>query len=56
MQSKRDNVNFRIERYSIFLVNQIYELEVCLAKSLEIATQFGQEFSLKNRQFKMTAL
>ena len=55
IQSKRKNINFRIKRSSIFLVNQLYELEPCLAISLEIATQYGQEFSLKNRQFKMTA-
>ena len=38
---------FRIKRFSIFLVNQIYELEPCLAISFEITTQSGQEISLK---------
>ena len=53
MQSMRVSIDFRI---GIILVNQIYELEPCLAKSLEIATQSGPEFSLKNCQFKMTDL
>ena len=47
MHSKREKINFRIKRSSIFLVNQIYELELCQAISVEIATQSGQEFSLK---------
>ena len=55
LQFKSENSNFRIKRSSIFLVNQIYELEPCLEISLEIATQSGQEFSLKNSQYKMTA-
>ena len=55
-QSKRENTNYRIKRFGIFLVNQIFELEHHLAISLEIATQSGQQISLKNRQFKMTAL
>ena len=37
-------------------MNQIYGLELCKAISVEVATQSGQELSLKNRQFKMTAL
>ena len=53
---QRENIDFRIKRSSIILVNQIYELETCLAISLEIATQSRQELSLKNRRFKMTAL
>ena len=51
-----ENINFKIERSSIFLVNQTFKLEPCLAISLEIATQYGQEFSFESRQFKMTAL
>ena len=47
-QSKWENINFRTKRFSILLVNQIYELEPSLAIYLEIATQSGQEFSLKN--------
>ena len=35
IQSKRENINFRIKRFSIFLVNQTYELEPCLAIPLE---------------------
>ena len=54
IQSKRENMNFRIKRSSMFPVNQIYELESCVAISLEIVTQFGKEFSHKNRQFKIT--
>ena len=49
-------VDFRIKRFSIFIVNQIYELEPSLAISLEIVTQSNHEFSLKNRQFIMKAL
>ena len=52
VQSKRENIHYRIKRSNIFLENQIYELEPCLAISLEITTQFGQEFGLKSRQFK----
>ena len=57
IQSKRENINIRIKRSSVFLENQIYDLEPCLAISLEIATQSGQEFSLKvnNRQFIIEA-
>ena len=55
IQSDRENINFRIKRSSILLLNQAKELEPFLAISLEIATQSGQEFSLKNRQFKMAA-
>ena len=32
IQSKRKNINFRIKRSSVFLVNQIYELEPCLLR------------------------
>ena len=56
IQSDRENINFRIKRSSILLLNQAKELEPFLAISLEIATQSGKEFSLENRQFKMTAL
>ena len=45
IQSKRENVNFRIKKSSIFLVYQICELEPRLAISFQIATQSG----LKNR-------
>ena len=55
-QHNRENINFRIKRSSIFLVNQIYELEPCLAMSLECATESGQECGLKNNQFKMTVI
>ena len=55
IQYKRENINFRIKISSIFLVNQIYELEPCLAISLEKAPQSGLEFSLRDRQFNMTA-
>ena len=55
-QHNRENINFRIKRSSIFLVNQIYELEPCLAMSLEFATESGQECGLKNNQFKMTVI
>ena len=54
IQSKKENINFRIKRTSIFLVNKIHDLEPCLAISLEIASQSGQEFSPKNGQLKMT--
>ena len=56
IQYKRENITFRIRRSSILVMNQVYELEPFLAISHERATQFGHEFSLKNRQFKMTAL
>ena len=56
IQFKREIIYSGIKRSTIFLVNPIYELEPCLAISFEIATQSGQEFSLKNRQFKMRAL
>ena len=56
IQSKRENIDSRIKRSSIFLVNLLYELEPCLTTSHEIATQSGHEFSLKNRQFKMAAV
>ena len=49
MQSKRGNIYFMIKRSTNFLVNQIYELELCLAISLEIASQSKLELSLKNR-------
>ena len=39
---KRENINFRVESCSIFLMNQKSELEPCLMKFLEIATQSGQ--------------
>ena len=52
MQPKRDNNNFRIKTSSIFLVSQIYELKPCLAISLEIATHFGQKFSIANANLK----
>ena len=56
-QYKREKITFyRIKRSGIFLENQIYELEPCPAISREMPTQSGQEFSLKNRQYKMTAL
>ena len=42
-----NNIDFIIKGSSIFLVNQKSELEPCVAISLEIATQSGQEFSLK---------
>ena len=54
IHSKRENINFRVRRSSIFLVNQMYELKLCLARSLETATRSGQESNLKNRQFKIT--
>ena len=54
VQSKRENINFMIKRASIFLVNQTHELGPCVAISLKIVTQSGQEFSLNIRQFKMT--
>ena len=54
IQSTRENINFRIRRAGIFLVNQIYTLGPSVAISLKIAAQFSQEFSLNNRQFKMT--
>ena len=54
MPSKMENINFGINRSSISLPNQRYELiEPCLVIYLEIATQSGQEL---NRQFKTTAL
>ena len=56
IQFKRGIFNFRIKRSSIFFANQMYELELCVAKSLEIATQSGQEFGLQNRNFNITAL
>ena len=56
IQSKRENINFRIKKSSIFHVNQIYKLEPCLAISLEIATRSGRGFSLEYRNFKMTVL
>ena len=56
IQYKRENINIRIKRSSILLVNQIYELEQILAITHVIATQFGHEFSLKKRQFKRTAM
>ena len=48
IHSKRENINFRIKRSIIFLVNQPYELEPCLAISLEImrASLSGEEFKL----------
>ena len=45
--SKRNNVGFRIKKFSVFLVNQKMELKPCLAISLKIATQSAQAFSLK---------
>ena len=51
MQLERENINFRIKRSSIILVNQRSELKSCLALSFKTATQSGQEFSLKNHQF-----
>ena len=48
----RENINFQP---SIFLVNQNSEQEPCLVISLETATQSGDEFRLKNRQFIMQA-
>ena len=44
IQSKRENIDFRIRRSSIFLVKQICELEPCLAISFEIATPSGQDW------------
>ena len=51
MQLETENINFRIKRSSIILVNQRSELKSCLALSFKTATQSGQEFSLKNHQF-----
>ena len=56
IQFKRENINNRIRRSNIFFVNQKYELEPCPAISFEIATQYGQEFSLKICQFIIRAL
>ena len=39
IQSKRENINFRIRRSSIFLVNQICGLEPCLAISPRVESQ-----------------
>ena len=47
----RQNMNLEIKRSSIFSVNQKFELEPRQAMSLEIVTQIGQEFSLKDYQF-----
>ena len=52
----RVNINSKIKRSGIFLADQISELELCLAICLKIATQSGQEFSLKNRQFIIQAV
>ena len=38
MHFKRENINFRIKRSRIFLLNQIYELEPCLAIPLGMNT------------------
>ena len=56
IQFKGENIDFRIKRCTIFLVNQVFEFKPCLAISLKIATQSGQEFSLKNGLLKMTAV
>ena len=45
IQSWKKNVNFRIKRSSIFLVNQKSELEPCLAISLEIAKNFASKIA-----------
>ena len=50
------DINFWMKRSSIFLVNQINEQEPCLAISVEIPKQSGQELSLKPRTANLKCL
>ena len=54
IQSKRENIDLKIKRSSIFFVNKIWNIP-CQATSLEIETQSDQQFSLKNLQLKIKA-
>ena len=56
IQFRRKDINFRIKRSSIFLVIQKSVSDTSLAISLEITTQSGEEFRLKNRQIIIRAL
>ena len=47
IQFKREHLNPKIKRSGTFLVKQKPELESCFAISLEMATQTGQELTLK---------